>query len=327
MVYFKKNLNILILQLLEKYTDENNSIMQKDLVRLLNQEHGIEVDRKTIKNNIEALKELDYEVETDKDGYKLLTRKFDDAELRVLIDSVLYSKSISKKQGREIIGKLKNMSSKYFSPKVSHAINITDLNHTASKNVMYAVNEINEAINADKMISFRYNKHNTQFKLVPKNDILYLVSPYQMAVCNGFYYLIGNYNKYNNISHYRIDKMSEVKILDNKRKDIKSLDDVKGEFSLPTHMAEHLYMFSGESVHAIIKAKGYIFDELIDWFGNDFRIMSESEEDVVIKLKCNKKALFYWALQYGTCAEVLEPEGLRIEIRNAVEDMCKKYEM
>ena len=90
-------------------------------------------------------------------------------------------------------------------------------------------------------------------------------------------------------------------------------------------MAEHMYMFSGESVHALIKAPKDKFDELIDWFGVNFRIVTESEEDVVIKLKCNKYALFYWALQYGTCAEVLEPKELRNDIRNAVEDMCKKY--
>ena len=39
-----------------------------------------------------------------------------------------------------------------------------------------------------------------------------------MVVCNGFYYLVANYDKYDDISHYRIDKMEDVKILEEKAK-------------------------------------------------------------------------------------------------------------
>ena len=62
-------------------------------------------DRRSVKANIIALKELGYDISIE-NGYRLMSREFDDAELRILIDSVLFSKSISTRQAKDLIGKL-----------------------------------------------------------------------------------------------------------------------------------------------------------------------------------------------------------------------------
>jgi predicted DNA-binding transcriptional regulator YafY len=36
--------------------------------------------------------------------------------------------------------------------------------------------------------------------------------------------------------------------------------------------------------------------------------------------------MFYWALQYGTSVEVLEPAELRQKIKDAVQKISEKYE-
>lgn len=326
MIASKKNLNILILKILEEYTDEDHPIQQQEVVRILKQRYDIEVDRRSVKNNIDALMELDYDIATDSRGYRLLSRTLDDTDLRVLIDSVLFSKSVSKKQSKSIIEKLIGMSNKYFVPKVSHVTSLPNLAHTENKTVLYTVEAVNEAITKGRKISFTYYKYGTDFKLHPKNDITYVVTPFQMVACNGFYYMIANYDKYDDISHYRIDKMGEVKILEDKAKKKKDVKGIENGFNLPEHMAEHIYMYSGENVHAVIKADRYIFDELVDWFGKDFRIISENEDEIVIRVKCNEQALFYWAMQYGTCAEIIESEALREQVRTAAIEMVEKYE-
>jgi predicted DNA-binding transcriptional regulator YafY len=68
-------------------------------------------------------------------------------------------------------------------------------------------------------------------------------------------------------------------------------------------------------------------NELVDWFGKDFSILLEERRDgrLLISLKCNENAFFYWALQFGLSVEVLEPEGLRGRIAQAVEIMNEKY--
>ena len=98
----KKMLNMLIQEILRQYSDENHSLTQQEIIRLLKQNYGMECDRRSVKNNVHYLKELGYDISMDK-GYKLLSREFDDAELRILIDSVLFSKSISTKHNSTLV--------------------------------------------------------------------------------------------------------------------------------------------------------------------------------------------------------------------------------
>jgi predicted DNA-binding transcriptional regulator YafY len=46
---------------------------------------------------------------------------------------------------------------------------------------------------------------------------------------------------------------------------------------------------------------------------------------MTVQVKCNQKAMFYWALQYGTSMEVLEPIELREKLYDAIEKMAEKY--
>ena len=155
----------------------------------------------------------------------------------------------------------------------------------------------------------------------------YIVSPYQMVANNGKFYLIANYDKYDDISHYRLDKMTDVQILEEKAKPQKEIKDFKNGFSLPKHMAEHIYMFSGASVRVKFLAPATMMDEMIDWLGKDFTVReTDVENQIEVSLSCNEESIFYWALQYGPYVEVLEPFSLRDRIKNAIRDMNSKYE-
>ena len=242
----KKMLNMLILEILRVYSDENHSLTQQDIIRLLEKNYGMDCDRRSVKSNVQSLKEMGYDISMDK-GYRLLSREFDDAELRILIDSVLFSKSISTRQAKGLIEKLRGLASNYFNAKVSHVSNLPELNRTTNKQAMYSLDTINDAISGKKKISFTYNIVGTDFKLHPKREEPYIVNPYQIVANNGKFYLIGNYDKYDNVVHFRIDKMTEVRMLDEKIKPMKEVPELANGLNLPKHMAEHIYMFSGSS--------------------------------------------------------------------------------
>ena len=84
-------------------------------------------------------------------------------------------------------------------------------------------------------------------------------------------------------------------------------------------------MFSGPSVHVVMETPVTMMDELIDWFGKDFRIINKADDRMEIRVTVNEEAMFYWALQYGPFVEVKSPGKLRDEIRDAVNDMAAKY--
>ncbi len=320
----KKMLNMLILDILREYTDENHSLTQQDIIRLLKQNYGMECDRRSVKNNILSLKDMDYDISMEH-GYRLLSREFDDAELRILIDSVLFSKSISTKQAKGLIEKIRALSSRFFNAKVSHVSNLPELNRTINKQAMYSLDKINDAISSKKQISFIYNTVGTDFQLHPKREREYVVNPYQIVANNGRFYLICNYDKYDNVSHYRIDRMTDVRVLDKKIKPMKDVPELAYGLNLPKHMAEHVYMFSGESADVTIQVEKFLMDDLVDWFGTDFRIMEENDDMLTIRIRMNPQAMRFWALQYGPYAEVLKPESLRKQIKEDVVKMSKKY--
>lgn len=327
----KKMLNILILETLRKYSDAEHHLSQQEIMRKLKVDYGIEkIDRRSVKANVKSLYDMGYaiggidEEDTETDGYYLEEREFEDEELRILIDSVLFSKTLSNSAAKKLIEKLKGFGNIYFDAKVSHVKPTPILHRTDNKSVLYNVSAINEAMDQKKKITFRYNRFGTDFKMHDRGWD-YVMNPYQMVASNGQYYLLGNIDKYDDIAYYRIDKMSQVQILDEKVKPQKDVKGIDGHLDLPKHMAEHIYMFCGNSVTATIKTDVSMMDTLVDWFGKDFRIVENKDDRLTISVKCNELALFYWSLQYGPYVEVVAPESLRKKLADAIDEMAKKY--
>ncbi len=320
----KKMLNMLILEILQKYSDEEHSLTQQEIIKLLDKNYGMECDRRSVKSNVLSLREMGYDISMEK-GYRLMSREFDDSELRILIDSVLFSKSISTRQAKGLIEKLRGLASNYFNAKVSHVSNLPDLPRTSNKQAMYALDAINDAISKHRKISFIYNEMGTDFKLHPKREELYIVNPYQIVANNGRFYIIGNYDKYDNIAHFRIDKMTEVKMLDEKAKPMKEIPELKDGLNLPKHMAEHMYMFSGPSVPIKLETTEDMMSELVDWFGTDFNVQKIGDGRIRARVVCNENAMRYWALQYGPWVEVVEPKSLREQLKTDIDKMQDVY--
>ena len=320
----KKMLNMLILDILKEYSDKEHRLLQQDIIDLLDSNYGISCERRAVKNNIVSLREMGYDIASDK-GYYLKTRDFTDAELRLLIDGVFTSGAITDKEAHQLVKKLEKYSNKFFKAHVSHIHSTSSGKNAENQNVMASIAAIDDAISKEKKICFSYLQYGIDFKLHPKRNIRYVVSPYQMISNKGKYYLIGNYDEYDDISHYRLDRIADVEILKENRKPIKEINGFENGLSLSEYIAEHVYMYSGESIHVKIRTKDSMMDALIDAFGKDFRVSLDGEDDIIASLKCNPDAFFYWAMQYGHNIEVLEPESMRMRIRESSLDIYRKY--
>jgi len=331
----KKMIIINILDILKKYSDADHRLTQQDILEILKKEYSMDVDRKTVKRNLMNLIDLDYDIEYTEISRKddrgnetsiytdwYMHREFTDSELRLLIDSVLFSKNIPHAHCKKLINKLAGLSNIYFTKKVNHICNLPE-SQPENKELFYTINILDEAISHNKKVAFTYNSYGPDKKLHPKRNAQYIVNPYQMVATNGRHYLICNYDKYDNISNYRIDHITDIKLLDDSRKPMTTLDG--GYFDLPKHMAEHIYMFSGKSVRVKFKAENSIIDQIIDWFGMDASIRKHNNEECIIEVQVNKDAFFYWAMQYGLYIEVLEPADVRQRLIDSIKRIEKKY--
>ena len=88
---------------------------------------------------------------------------------------------------------------------------------TDNKHLFLNIELLDEAITKQKKVSFNYTEYHTDKKMHLKKrsdgSTKYIVSPYQMAANDGKYYLICNFDKYDDISNYRLDRIMNLKIL------------------------------------------------------------------------------------------------------------------
>lgn len=324
---------LMILKILEQYSDENHPLTHKQIIEYLYKNYNVECDRRTVARHIMTLYNFgDYDIVKCKRG-TYINRIFENSDLRLLIDSVLFSPFISSEKVRQLIEKLSSLGTEKFKSKFKHTgtFYIKNLRHSDNTEVMNSVDAIDEAINKSKKITFTYNHYeriNNIFQLRPRKNKLYKVSPYQMVIATGRYYLIANTDGHDNISHYRIDKIKNVVITDEPLLSNRNIKEIaNGGLNLPRHMAEHLYMFGGESILVKFWIHECITDSLVDWFGTgqNYKILQIKDNRLLIEVKINYIAMKFWAMQFSEYVEIISPTNLREELKNVARKMLNQY--
>ena len=342
----KKMLMMNILDILKRYTDAEHTLSQKQIIDLLWSDYNMVADRKTVARNMsnlmEAYESVQYKGEVartyiNKKGEKetsyilsdfYLERDFTDAELRLLIDSLLFSKHIPYSQCKELVEKLEGLSNKYFSAHVKHVRTMTGIT-TPNNQLFWTIEVLDEAIEKGLQVAFNYNTYKTDKKMHPSVNPdgsvrEFMVNPYQMAATNGRYYLICNYEGKLNIANCRLDRITNIRLLDTPAKPKEQVQGGK-YFSLPKHMAEHLYMFSGESIPVTFRMKKIILNDVIDWFGTDIAFSNETEDEVTARVTVNWSAMRHWALQYCRHVRVLAPNDLAEHVQQDLAEALERY--
>lgn len=90
-------------------------------------------------------------------------------------------------------------------------------------------------------------------------------------------------------------------------------------------MAEHLYMFSGESVPVTFRMKKKILNDVIDWFGTDIAFSDETEDEVTARVIVNWYAMRHWALQYCRHIQILTPTDLAETVKSDLQEALRTY--
>ena len=338
----KKLLIMNILDILRRYSDADHRLSQKDIIDILQTEYEMVADRKAIKRNLMNLIDFGYNLEfsesvrRNKDGEEeviytdwYLERDFSDAELRLLIDSLLFSKHIPYSQCKELIKKIEGLSNRYFKSKVRHVRNLP-VDQPQNAELFYTIEILDEAIERNRQVVFHYGDYGTDKNLHLRDrkdgkPREYLVNPYQMVATNGRYYLIANVERHDNISHYRVDHIRDIEITNTPAKPQRKVEGLENGLDLPKHMAEHVYMFAGESQRVIMRTTPDMAGELIDWFGNGVTFSDETETSVIVHVTANLQAMRFWALQYAPHVTVLAPQSLVDTVKKDLECAITSY--
>ena len=332
-----KSIDLCILDVLKTYSAEGNGVTQKFIGKKLDEKYGITIGRKALSAHISKInkffdnnnilgygrvgdetrerKNLNNDEEFDEYVTNLYFKSgFSNEEVNLLMDSIIFSHHIPKGKRKELLGKLEYLADNNFKNKSKH-IEVINTVTSQNANLVENIGIIHEAINAEIKISFVYNEYDVDKKLHPQTETT--VIPYKIIAHNNHYYLICSDN--DSVVSYRIDKITELKKLE------KEYFDPNNKINIKEYLASHPYMNSGKSEYIRMLADHKIIGDVIDYFGDNIRIINTDDDTVEILLKSSEDDMYYWSLQYGDYVEILEPQELRYRIRNTVETMAKAY--
>ena len=320
----KKTLIFRIYQILEEYSDFEHPLTHQDIIEKLDRDYGIECERKAVGRNIACLKEMGFDIESSKEGSYLASRKLENAELRLLIDSVLASRNVNPTHSKQLIDKLISIGGHNFKSHVKHVYSVKDWGKSDNKDFFYNIDVIDEAIENGKKIHFFYNKVGLDKALHPSLE--HKGSPYQMLLHNQRYYLTMFDEVFNQVGYYRLDKITNITILDEDAKPLKQNKGFEKGINYKEISTALPYMYNDKPIPVTIKCRNYMMDTISDWFGTDFVVNRVDDAHFTATIKASEKAMLYWVLQYNYKVEVISPESLRQKVIESLQKTLDKYD-
>ena len=154
-----QRLKILYLyKILTEQTDETHSLSMPEIITKL-ESYGISAARKALYEDIEALKLYGVDIVDSKGrkaDYRVVSREFELAELKLLVDAVQASKFITRKKSEELINKLEELAGKKQAQQLRRQVFVSNRIKTMNESIYYSVDYIHGAMMDDRKISFRY---------------------------------------------------------------------------------------------------------------------------------------------------------------------------
>ena len=317
-----------LVKIFSEETDDNHYLTMPEIIRKLG-EYGVNADRKTLYQDFAELKKYGMDILTEQDGrnyyYYLGSRDFELAELKLLVDSVQSSKFISEHKSRDLIRKIESLASNHDASQLHRQVLIAGRVKTMNESIYYNVDKLHAAINSDRQIKFRYYDWNLDKKLQPRYDgMWYQRSPWALMWDDEMYYLVVYDSKHGNITHYRVDKMKEIGILDEPREGKESFR----KFNLADYTKSLFGMYAGEETKVTLEAENYMVGVLIDRFGKDIIIVpvDENHFQTVVTVAVSSHFLG-WIVSLGGSVRIVGPGKVVEQMKGMIKQLTEQYGM
>ena len=196
---------------LKENSHQEHPVRASELISMLDHQHNISCDRKTVYSDIAALQDYGVDIVSipgKNGGYYIASRNFELPELKLLIDAVLSSRFLTEKKSRELIEKLCNQCSVHDAKLVRRDVLVSGRVKSMNETIYYNVDAIQEAITQNRQITFRYFDWGIDGSRKYR-DKDYRVSPYSLCQDNEFCYLLAHSPRYG-VTSYRVDRMSHI---------------------------------------------------------------------------------------------------------------------
>ncbi len=302
---------ICLLEVLKEYSDAEHILPMREIIAKMQSLYGIKIDRRTVYGAVALLIELGYDVSIYEDngvGYYLRSRELEQSEVLLLTDAVYSFPFIPAKQTAQLVQKLQKQLSIHQRKRYRYLTIARQDRKTDNRQVFWNIEQLDEAIERRKKVRLSYLHYGLDKK--QHETKIYTLSPYEMVYMNERYYLICVPDHDPHTRLYRIDRMKDIQLLDESRSETVARQEAQNA----------VYAYVGAPERIVMYCDLIILDDVIDRFGTDIQLRERDENTFTASFTAPPRGIKFWALQYLSYVEIIEPAWLRDEIIEMLKD-------
>jgi predicted DNA-binding transcriptional regulator YafY len=317
-----------LVKIFEEETDDGHALTMPQIISKL-EAYGVNADRKTIYRDIDELRRFGYDIIATKEArnwyYHLGSREFELPELKLLVDSVQSSRFITDRKSKELIKKLESLVSRHEGSRLHRQVIIAGRIKNMNESIYYNVDKLHEAIGADRQIRFKYFDWNLKKEMELRYDgRWYQLSPWALMWDDEKYYLVAYDSTHDKVIHYRVDKMTRLEILDEKREGKEAFR----EFNLAHYTNTLFGMFAGDETKVTIEAENRLVSVIIDRFGKDIIIVPAGDgyfrTTVTVAVS---RQFFGWIMAIDGDVRIVAPDNVVKQMQETVKELSRQYDV
>ena len=314
-----------IKRLLETETDSEHGVTMERILQYL-ESNGIDAERKSVYTDLDHLRAFGMDilaVRRKQTEYMLVSRPFQIAELKLLVDAVSASKFITHKKSLELIKKLEGEASIHEARALQRQVFVQSRIKTMNESIYYSVDTIHTAINSDRQMSFCYFDYSTdKQRIMRRNGMKYKVSPLSLVYSDENYYLAAYTEEREEIVNFRVDRMTEVGI----SRDERIKNEKTESFDPAGYTNSQFSMYGGKRENVDILFENSLATVVIDRFGKDIIMRPQGSTHFMVSVSVDISPTFFgWIFMFGEKAWITGPKKVIKQFSGMASKIAESY--
>lgn len=308
---------VYLMRIMLEKTDEEHSLTIGEILREL-EKYGVTAERKSIYTDFQDMTErFGIKIVKKQVGretyYHVGERKFELAEIKLLIDAIQSSKFITERKSRELIKKIKEFVSDYQAGQLQRQVFVQGRIKTMNESIYRSVDEIHNAIAHNKKIRFKYfHWQPDKSQYILHNGDYFVVSPWALTWDDEYYYLVAFDDFSKTCKHYRVDKMIKPQMIGLCREGADRFRDL----DMAVYSKATFGMYGGEKKRVTIQFHNKMSGVFIDRFGKDITFLPVDEKHSELTVDVFVSPQFYgWIFGLGKDVRITSPTDVVEEIK------------
>ena len=313
-------------EILRQHTDEERPLSTNQLCAMLKAE-GITCDRRTLAEDIDILNANGFEVLRRRTRYAMLfyivDRRFDLAEVKILIDAIQAASFITPQKTKELTDKVAGLAGSHMAAALTgNLVTFNTRKHT-NEAIYYTVDTLQRALQQKLKASFQYfDLDENGNRVLRKKSERYVVNPVGLVYHEDNYYLVTYHETHEATVNYRVDRIANAKVEDETvAEQAIALSDELGVYT------ERIFkMFNGPQATVELQFDRKLIDAIHDKFGERVEIIACKRGLCKATVQVLISPVFFgWCFQFGKSLKILSPDSVATEMKEHASTVARMY--